>query len=70
MGVFSSNLDTEVRIEKMRPRQTREAIDKNPVIYVPFYGIVGIDPRKHASAETGMRETNNLIDYLEKWLAQ
>lgn len=34
----------------------------------PCYGLVGIDPRGHASAELGQLNTERLIDYLEQWL--
>jgi creatinine amidohydrolase len=35
----------------------------------PNYGLVGIDPRGHASAAVGQAATELLIDYLAKWLA-
>ena len=31
------------------------------------YGLVGIDPRAHASAEVGREETERLLDYLAAW---
>lgn len=34
----------------------------------PCYGIVGIDPRAHASAEVGRQNTERLIEFLAKWL--
>jgi len=34
----------------------------------PCYGIVGIDPRTHASAEAGRKATTDLLAYLEQWL--
>jgi len=34
----------------------------------PCYGLVGIDPRAHASAEVGVESTHRLIDFLERWL--
>ncbi|MBI5722752.1 MAG: creatininase family protein [Planctomycetes bacterium] len=34
----------------------------------PCYGIVGEDPRGNASAELGRQATENLLDYLVKWL--
>jgi creatinine amidohydrolase len=34
----------------------------------PCYGIVGIDPRGHASAEVGEEATEKLIDHLTAWL--
>ncbi len=39
MGVFSSNLDREVRIERMRPAQIDEAIARRPAIYMAFGSI-------------------------------
>ncbi len=35
----------------------------------PCYGLVGVDPRAHASAEFGAAETERLLDFLTKWLA-
>jgi creatinine amidohydrolase len=35
----------------------------------PCYGLVGIDPRRYASAAVGEGMTNNLIDFLSGWLA-
>ena len=32
------------------------------------YGLVGIDPRAHASAEVGREETERLLDYLAAWV--
>jgi len=34
----------------------------------PCYGLVGIDPRHHASAQVGRELTDNLLDYLQRWL--
>jgi len=34
----------------------------------PCYGLVGIDPRRYASAAVGERITANLLDYLAAWL--
>ena len=34
----------------------------------PNYGLVGIDPRGHASPEVGWRSTQALLDYLRGWL--
>jgi creatinine amidohydrolase len=34
----------------------------------PCYGLVGVDPRGHASAELGELNTTRLIAYLEQWL--
>ena len=34
----------------------------------PCYGLVGIDPRAHASAEVGKEATENLLGYLQDWL--
>ncbi len=34
----------------------------------PCYGLVGIDPRAHASAEVGRENTDRLIEFLTKWL--
>ncbi len=34
----------------------------------PCYGIVGIDPRAHASAEFGRAATENVIEHLAAWL--
>lgn len=34
----------------------------------PCYGLVGIDPRAHASAEVGADETATLLDYLAAWV--
>jgi creatinine amidohydrolase len=34
----------------------------------PCYGIVGIDPRAHASAEVGRENAQRLIEHLAKWL--
>ena len=39
MGVFSSNLAREVRLERMRPRQVAEARAERAAIYVPFGSI-------------------------------
>lgn len=36
----------------------------------PCYGLVGIDPRGHASAEVGCRNTSDLITFFETWLAE
>jgi creatinine amidohydrolase len=38
--------------------------------YHPCYGIVGIDPRKYASAEVGRENTERLIEHLAKWLEE
>lgn len=35
----------------------------------PCYGLVGIDPRGHASSDVGRQNTERLITFLEKWLA-
>ncbi|MCB0065118.1 MAG: creatininase family protein [Caldilineaceae bacterium] len=35
----------------------------------PCYGLVGIDPRGHASAAVGAANTTQLIDFLVDWLA-
>ena len=34
----------------------------------PCYGLVGIDPRAHASADVGREHTARLLDFLEAWL--
>jgi len=34
----------------------------------PCYGLVGIDPRGHASAEIGRAATENVLAYLHRWL--
>jgi len=34
----------------------------------PCYGLVGIDPRAHASAAVGRENTEHLLAFLEKWL--
>jgi len=34
----------------------------------PCHGIVGIDPRAHASAEEGRRNTERLLAFLIEWL--
>ena len=34
----------------------------------PCYGLVGIDPRRHASAEVGQASTERLIESLTAWL--
>ncbi len=34
----------------------------------PCYGLVGIDPRVHASIKVGKENTEALLAYLEKWL--
>ena len=39
MGVFSSALECEVRLERMRPEQIDEAMRRCPAIYVPFGSI-------------------------------
>jgi len=36
----------------------------------PNYGLVGIDPRAHASADVGRQETGRLLDYLARWITQ
>lgn len=36
MGVFSSSLETEVRIERMRPDQIQAAVSRRPAAYIPF----------------------------------
>ncbi len=54
MGVFSSNLEKEVRLERMRPAQIDGAIAACPAVYVPFGSIewhgrqnpVGLDATK------------------------
>jgi len=35
----------------------------------PCYGLVGIDPRTHATADVGKEFTERFVDFLEKWLA-
>ena len=35
----------------------------------PCYGLVGIDPRGHASSDVGRENTERLITFLEEWLA-
>jgi len=39
VGVYTSNLPREVRLERMRPAQVREAMARRPAIYVPFGSI-------------------------------
>ena len=39
MGVFSSKLEREVRLERMRPAQIDEAMKRRAAIYVPFGSI-------------------------------
>lgn len=34
----------------------------------PCYGLVGVDPRGHATAAVGQRNTERLIDFLAEWL--
>ncbi|OQA44707.1 MAG: Creatinine amidohydrolase [Chloroflexi bacterium ADurb.Bin325] len=34
----------------------------------PCYGLVGVDPRTHASAAEGRANTERLLDYLARWL--
>jgi creatinine amidohydrolase len=34
----------------------------------PCYGLVGIDPREHASAAVGEQNTRRLLDFLTEWL--
>lgn len=34
----------------------------------PCYGLVGIDPRPHASAAAGKQNTDRLLDFLADWL--
>jgi creatinine amidohydrolase len=34
----------------------------------PCYGLVGVDPRAHASAEYGAAETERLLDFLAHWV--
>jgi creatinine amidohydrolase len=54
MGVYSDRLESEVRLERMRPDEVSAAIQANPSIYVPFgsvewHGIqnpVGLDSIK------------------------
>ncbi len=54
MGVYSNNLKTEVRLERMRPDQVSARKLSNPSIYIPFgsvewHGIqnpVGLDTIK------------------------
>lgn len=36
----------------------------------PCYGLVGIDPRTHANAETGKLYTELLLDHLAKWVME
>lgn len=36
----------------------------------PNYGLVGIDPRGHATAEVGRKATQTLLDFLQDWLDQ
>ena len=36
----------------------------------PCYGLVGTDPRAHASVEFGRAQTETLLDYLETWINQ
>jgi creatinine amidohydrolase len=36
----------------------------------PCYGLVGIDPRRHASVEVGFLNTERLVHFLEKWLTR
>ncbi|MCB0110330.1 MAG: hypothetical protein KDE53_30630, partial [Caldilineaceae bacterium] len=35
---------------------------------LPCYGLVGIDPRGHASAAVGEANTMRLLDFLVDWL--
>lgn len=35
----------------------------------PCYGLVGVDPRAHASADVGKENTERLLDFLAAWLA-
>ena len=34
----------------------------------PCYGLVGIDPRGHATVAVGRKSTDDLIDYLKQWV--
>lgn len=36
----------------------------------PCYGLVGVDPRGHANAAVGQRNTEHLLDFLADWLEQ
>jgi creatinine amidohydrolase len=36
----------------------------------PCYGLVGIDPRAHASAKTGRENTERLLAYLAEWVSE
>jgi hypothetical protein len=36
----------------------------------PCYGLVGIDPRAHASTEEGRKNTEALLDFLAAWVSQ
>ena len=36
----------------------------------PCYGLAGIDPRQHASAEIGRANTELLLEFFEGWLAE
>jgi creatinine amidohydrolase len=39
MGVFTDRLETEVRLERMRPAQVEAARNRRPAMYVPFGSI-------------------------------
>ena len=54
MGIFTNNLDKEVRLEYMKPEEVSTARETNPFIYVPFgsiewhgyHNVLGLDAVK------------------------
>jgi creatinine amidohydrolase len=67
--VDMQRLDVEPRDDIGEPDVRHNWMDDDLKAH-PCYGIVGIDPRTHASAETGKAHTELLLDHLADWVTK
>lgn len=71
MGVYSSELKSEVRLERMRPAQIEKAREKYPSVYVPFgamewhgfHNPVGLDALKSHELLVGLAAQKGGVVY-------
>jgi creatinine amidohydrolase len=71
MGIYSDNLDQEVRLERMRPEQIEAAVARRPAIYVPFgamewhgyHNPVGLDSLKAHEQLVGLAQRAGGVVY-------
>ena len=60
MGVFSSELEREVRLERMRPAQIDEAMKQRAAVYVPF-GSIEFHGRQNAVGLDAIKAHEQLV---------